>query len=471
MAKSILDILIRTITSGEKKPSELSKSLIGLKGAIGTAGVAFVAFAGAALVADKVLDATVGKYVEYANEVERAKTLTGASAEETSRIIQLADDLGISYENLTKSLTAANKDGVQPNIDGLAALSDEFNTLKPGVEQNLFLLDKFGKSGVDMGKVMKLGGDGVRAWAASIDDSLLITEKGIQQAHEYAMAQDNLGEAWEKLALQGGQRLLPVVTDLINSFNDEIRTQEILTEQGKNWFFVSGQNYEAAHAQAASERERAEALRESSAATAEAVADAEELSAEYKTLIDLTVAWATADEKAKKKMAFNNIMAKLSIDGLTEAEKNMGENAGIALGIFDESAISAAERMEYLVDKFAAGELSARQFTAALNAIPDSVNVNINTNYTTSGGLPTSGNYNPNIAYATGGPFDAGQPMLVHKDEIMVPDYGGVVLTRTDAMRLMEGNGGSGGGKTFINYGTMNVIVQGSVMDVLDELS
>jgi hypothetical protein len=59
--------------------------------------------------------------------------------------------------------------------------------------------------------------------------------------------------------------------------------------------------------------------------------------------------------------------------------------------------------------------------------------------------------------------------MLVHKDEVMVPDYGGVVLTRTDAMRLMGGQGNGDNSKRTTIYG-LTIYAQGSVMDELASL-
>src|SRR5688500_9786273 len=114
MAKSILDILIKTSTTGEKKPSELSKSLIGLNRTVKSAGVAFAAFAGAAFVVDKALNATMGVMVDYASQVRAVQFATGATAEESSRLIQVADDAKVSYESLAKAMNKAVKDGITP---------------------------------------------------------------------------------------------------------------------------------------------------------------------------------------------------------------------------------------------------------------------------------------------------------------------------------------------------------------------
>src|SRR3970040_3019799 len=54
--------------------------------------------AGAAAIftVSKGLDATIGSYIDYGHQVRELSTNLGVSTEETSRLIQVSDDFGIS---------------------------------------------------------------------------------------------------------------------------------------------------------------------------------------------------------------------------------------------------------------------------------------------------------------------------------------------------------------------------------------
>ncbi len=53
----------------------------------------------------------------------------------------------------------AAKDGIEPSIENLAKLSDEYLALAPGMERTQFLMDRFGRSGDEMGKLLEKGRD------------------------------------------------------------------------------------------------------------------------------------------------------------------------------------------------------------------------------------------------------------------------------------------------------------------------
>jgi len=313
---------------------------------------------------------------------------------------------------------------------------------------------------------------------------------------------------------------VPALIDLMNSLVDEGRAHEILTEQGENWFLANDKLQAAAHAQATAEREAAEATDEHTAAMEAAGEVAEILAVDYDKLLggiksmqsetdryteaqdeanaaieeankEYAAGNLTADEwsaslidnqakldanaAAHKRWAAETVLAfaqaKAAADGnITEGEGQILIDMGVQLGLFDQKTADVMENVNSAFDSVdtenAQSVIDAlKKQLEQLTGEPWTIRIN-----TETGGSPPSGPYTG--PHATGGAFDAGAPMLVHKDEILVPDYGGVVLTRTDAMKLMQGNGGgNGGGKTFVNYGSMTIVVQGGVMDVLDELS
>jgi len=140
-------------------------------------------------VAEKVMravkmvhDETVGVFIEYAAQVRDMSRATGESAEQSSRMIQMADDVGIAYDQLKTSLQMAARQGIDVSVESLKALSEEYLTLAPGTERMQFLLERFGRSGADMGRLMEMGAAGINKLNAGIEGGLILSDAILKQA-------------------------------------------------------------------------------------------------------------------------------------------------------------------------------------------------------------------------------------------------------------------------------------------------
>ena len=187
---------------------------------------AYMIAADAARVAGQVWQATGQEFVNYAEQVKNMSRSLGASAEETSRLIQVSDDVRVSYDTLKVAMKEAQKDGIDPSIEGLAKLSDQYLALAPGVERTKFLLDKFGKSGLEMGKLMEKGGAGIRAASKAVSENLIMTEKGIQKSDDYQRKLDDLTDSWDGMAMAIGDVAIEPVTNALENLNYILITTE-----------------------------------------------------------------------------------------------------------------------------------------------------------------------------------------------------------------------------------------------------
>lgn len=524
MAKSILDIIIRTIKQGGGD-KEVVKGLVDIKNKIGGAVTAFGALAGAAYTVDKIFDATVGRFVQYAAEVENTKVLTGATADETSRIIQMADDARVSYEDLTKALKAANKDGFQPDIEGLAALSDQFLAIQDPVERNNFLFDTFGKQGDKMEKIMKLGGAAIRERTAAIDDSLIVTEQAIQQAKEYTEQVDELNDMKEGGMLVLGAEGLPVVVGGLKELNKNLKEEGVLGFGTADaiqvlWAALTNNNEATDSATtsytamaramenvpplveeqvvaydkllsmtmdlqdgydnfAEKEREIRDEMDQVTQAVANGDITADEYNEKMSALSGQLAENASAMEDWSKRTVFSLIQARLAAEGGIDAKEfgfliNLGEQ----MGIIDSSTAQMAQGVNESLDAIDLNKPEEfYDLWKDIIALPHDQVFTITTNTAGGGTVPGggvggSGNPNYDSEYAIGGSVDAGVPIKVHADEVFVPQSDGYVLTRRDAQNIAaQAAGGRGGGKSLTIYGGLTIIAQGRVMDVLDELS
>lgn len=348
----------------------------------------------------------------------------GASADETSRLIQVSDDVRVSYETLQIAMKEAQKNGIDPSIDGLARLSDQYLALAPGVERTQFLLDKFGKSGLEMGKLMEKGGEGIRSASKAVSENLIMTEEGIQKTDDYQMKLDDLSDSWDGLSMAvGGVALEPVTNALenINSilvqgskvFQDAGKAIEDFTEKNKTagkvltglWGFlkdmnpilhlfddnsqdatqstdefsgvletnasalydnkeaiknaegalndykdmlkeVSAANQEAEsflQSYADSQKDYEKSHAEAAASLQEAIrsGDKESISEAQKGIQELEASW----HESTNKMIYDMALAKVSVDGLTDAEFAATQDLAVQMGLRTQAQADEAKAM------------------------------------------------------------------------------------------------------------------------------
>lgn len=153
----------------------------------------------------------------YDQQVYELMLRTGGTAEETSRLIQVVDDAGVSYGTLETAMKFAVKNGIEPNIQSLASLSDEYMSLNGDVERGQFLLDKFGRSGMDMVRVMNLGGDAIREMNSQVEAGLVVTDKAIRESEEYRKNVDQLNDSWEGFKVTVGNKVIPAINDSLDA--------------------------------------------------------------------------------------------------------------------------------------------------------------------------------------------------------------------------------------------------------------
>jgi hypothetical protein len=157
--------------------------------------------------------ALTSETVNYATEVRKLNYLTGAGAEESSRLIQLSDDLAISYGELGAALKGGAQNGIEPSTESLARLSDQYLQLQPGLEQSQFLMDKFGKSGMALAPMLEQGSGAIRQMSDDVSESMILNDQQIQQYRDYELV---LGDFDAKIQ---GLRY-SIGNDLIGAFMD-----------------------------------------------------------------------------------------------------------------------------------------------------------------------------------------------------------------------------------------------------------
>ena len=212
--------------TGKSKWDSLMTSFTGINSAIGIAKEAFAALSG-------VYNTVVGDTVSYAKQVRDLSREIGASAEDTSKLIQAADDVGISFGTLESAMTIAIRNGVNPTIDGMGKLADEYLAIQDPIDRTKFLLDNFGRSGADLAPLMELGSAGIKALGEEAEATgLVLSGQAVADAREYEIAVDSLSDAWQGFITIVGTGVIPVVTDLMNQITESSSISDLREQVG-----------------------------------------------------------------------------------------------------------------------------------------------------------------------------------------------------------------------------------------------
>jgi hypothetical protein len=174
-----------------------------------------------------------------------------------------------------------------------------------------------------------------------------------------------------------------------------------------------------------------------------------ELEPNYQQMISLTQQLEGATAQAAQSIAYNMLMAKLSVDGLTQAEYELGVQAGVSMGIFSQKTADTALKIERLTDMVATGKLNVDLLKGAIDAL-ESKNIDINVAIMGAAALGFQNSQqnkaaaNPGRTYSTpgraaGGSVSAGRAYTVGEvgRELFVPSQNGRIIPNNQL-----GNGG-----------------------------
>lgn len=217
---NVLEILIKA------KDQDTSKTLKNLSNDLKGAGKDLGAFSkamgvalpaatvvGAATAIGLALKSSAEDWANYNEEMRKMSIATGASVEDLSRMMQAADDLGVSMSSLQTALVIASKNGVEVSIDSIAELSDRMLAMTDLKERNAEFAKTFGRQWAESAPFLLSGSEAIKKNTAAINDNLVATEKSVSDSRRYKVAIDNLTDTWTGLRNQAGAIVLPIATE------------------------------------------------------------------------------------------------------------------------------------------------------------------------------------------------------------------------------------------------------------------
>lgn len=232
-----LDDITSRLTSGLGPASgEAKAALDGITKSgslIGPAIAGGVAVAGAAVAAFAIDGAQ--KFVALAGEIRTFQRLSGASAEDSSRLVAVLDDLGVSAQTggnamflLSKKVAtggadirnlgidiATTKEGTADLVNTLLNVADAYAAQPDPAKRAEIAFAAFGRQGKELIPLLEQGRSGLEKFFASAEGGRQIfSQADLDKARKYELAMDDLSDTFRGFQLQAGEALLPFLTTL-----------------------------------------------------------------------------------------------------------------------------------------------------------------------------------------------------------------------------------------------------------------
>ena len=186
------------------------------------AAVGGVAAIGAAVgTAAKFVQGSIDDWANYNEEIRKLSIATGAAPDQFSRLIQAADDAGVSIGAMETSLRLASRQ-MPISVQSIAALSDELRGMENTTERNARMQKLFGRGWAEIVPFLLSGSEAIEAGTAAIADNLIVTDESIRKARAYKISVDNLADAWTGVKNTVGNEAMPVLTGLLSNLNENI---------------------------------------------------------------------------------------------------------------------------------------------------------------------------------------------------------------------------------------------------------
>ncbi len=193
--------------------------------------------AGIVVATGAAIKSTLDDQLEYANSVRTLANVSDISTESASRFIQVLDDYKISAQEATAASRFLKNQGLVPNIETLARLSDQYLAIQDPAQRLAFAQENLGRNTAKWTEILEKGSASLLAQNDAIADNLILTQKMVDDARKAEIAIDQWDDSVEGLKTTFAVGLLPVLTDVTNHFNDVITAFQ---EQGY-WYAVTHQ--------------------------------------------------------------------------------------------------------------------------------------------------------------------------------------------------------------------------------------
>lgn len=196
------------------------------------AGAAVIGFAKESITAFQTVALEAGKFADA----------TGLAVEDASRYIEAAGDIGIPIDAVEGAIGRLNKTiGADPDAvrdlgvdlvylkDGSLDVNETFlNTIqrikdiKDPAEKARVAAKLLGKGWQSMSELIEMGADDLKTALKNVGDAQVVNPDELRKAKEFRDTMDDFGDKAKALAINFGEFLIPIITDIVELIDKTI---------------------------------------------------------------------------------------------------------------------------------------------------------------------------------------------------------------------------------------------------------
>jgi hypothetical protein len=201
-------------TGLKRSKSDLGNFKAGLKDVVeGLSGfnLGAIGVAGAAVALGNTVRESISNFSNYAEAMDKMSMATGMSIEETSRLVQVADDFRVEQGAVEQAMKMALQNGFNPSIGSIAELSDKYRSIQDPTKRAAEMQKVFGKSWGDMVPLLEKGGEAIRKAAAEMDKGMIVTRDAVEANRQFQKSMDDLADAWTSAQNDLAKSVIPTL--------------------------------------------------------------------------------------------------------------------------------------------------------------------------------------------------------------------------------------------------------------------
>lgn len=213
-----LTIVIKAVDKASAELKKVNSSTKGMKDMALGLGVALGTAAAAVGVLKQAYDKIITPTVAYGLQVKDLSIRLGVTTQEASKMIQVFDDLRIDMGSAQTAMRFMVAEGIQPTIENLASLSDQYRNIRDPIGKAAFAMKNFGaRGGLEMTKLLEVGGPALREMAEEAERlGLVLGQDATQAAQDFFDATDKMDDSMKGLQITMGVLFLPVATAFVD---------------------------------------------------------------------------------------------------------------------------------------------------------------------------------------------------------------------------------------------------------------
>ena len=155
---------------------------------------------------EQVIDQTVGAWLEHTIAVSDFNAMIDGNIEETSVLMELYDDFGVTMDTGLAAMRSLAKNGYEPNIEGLIKLREQLDGTTNAADRLKLAQQLIGEQGIKQILPMldQLTNEQLRNYIDTLTEAEMVTEKEEQAARDMRKALSDLGDQVDNVKMQVG---------------------------------------------------------------------------------------------------------------------------------------------------------------------------------------------------------------------------------------------------------------------------